>query len=406
MNVERRVGKQKPPKKEFNFNIPTLDYTRKMRSAGARRGETVLFVYGRYGVRVLGAISKICSVKNVKISSEGTQFEVPSKHRGQIIALLNNLCYDYKIIKVKGAFPLAMNALSRAGLAIGIIAVAIAISLFTQFVTRVSVVATDTYIGDIDNALNTRIDGILSSYGISEGKWLPSLNFAGVEKSLLSLDGVAYASVRRNGTHVTVEIKREQPSESFVQISGSRVTSLKTAVVTRVVVEGGTAVVDYGDVVRKGDTLIDGYVVYGEDKLEVEAKGKVYGKVYHKKTVFFADVDRVREAGAVKTITKLSMFGKLPKTPKSPFECYELETSVSDLGFLLPFKIYTYVFRETVEREQPNTLSDDEMYSRVYSEVVAAFKEPSRVLATYKSITAANGGKYVTVTVEAEERIA
>lgn len=405
LNVERRIGKPKKERVEREIKLPSIDYTRKMRRLGAKRGETVFFVGGKHGVRVLGALSKLCSVRDVKILPDGVQFEVPSKHRGQIIALLDNLCYDYKIIRVKGAFPFVFNAAARFGLALGAIVIAGAIAIFSQFVTRVSVSAADAYTS-IDGALSASIDGILAEHGVSVGKWLPTLDLGDVEKCILALDGVSYASVRRRGTHVAVEIKREQPPADIVEISGSKVTAKKVAVVTRVIVEGGTAVVDYGDVVRAGDTLIDGYAVFGEDKLEVEAKGIVYGKVYYKKSTFFADIVKVGEVGRVKRVTKIGMFGKTPKPPESPFDNYELETTVSELGFFLPMKFYTYEFREITERETENTLTDDEMIASVYSEIVSGFKEPSKVLDRYCTVTEANGGKYVTVTVEAEERIA
>lgn len=397
--IEKRVEREKR-----EFNLPTLDYTKKMRRAGERRGTTVMFVAGKYGVRVLGALSKVCAVKNVTVLSDGVQFEVPSKHREQIIALLSNLCYDYKILRIKGLYPLTFNALSRAGFALGVAVIAVAMGIFSQFVTRVSVSASDSASG-LDGALNAKIADILSEYGVREGNWLPSVNLGDVEKSLLALDGVSYASVRRHGTHVAVEIKRERPPADIVQISGSKVVSQKTAVVTRVVVEGGTATVDYGDVVRKGDTLIDGYVVFGEDKLEVEAKGAVYGKVFYKKSVVFKDVETVSQWGDVKRVTKLTMFGKTPKTPKSPYEKYSLKTSVQSLGFLLPFEIYTYEFREIRESERENNATDDELTEQVYSDIVSEFKEPSKVLERYCDVSAVDGGRRVTVTVEAEERI-
>lgn len=411
--VERRIDKKSSkrqgresvrPKREPH--LISFEYTKKARAFSERFGKSVFFVYGKNGVRVLGALSKVCKVSDVGISGEGVRFEVPSKHRKQIIAILNNLCYDYKIIKNRGALPKAVNAAARLGFAAGMILVLTAVVIFPQFVTRVNIRVADGAYGDtIDNALNTRILGILSSQGVQRGKWLPSLDLGDIEKSILALDGVSYASVQRNGTHIEVQIKQEQRKDYLVEVYGSKVLSQKVAVVTRVIVEGGTAVVDYGDVVRAGDTLIGGYVLFGEDKLEVEAKGIVYGKVYHKKTVFFADNFISREVGKVKRVTRLSMFGKVPKAPSSPFEKYELSTAVNDLGFMLPFKIYSYEFREIVETESPNELSLDEMYSQVYSQIIAEFKEPSRVLEVYKTVSEAEGGKYVTVTVEAEERI-
>lgn len=404
LSVERRVGKREK-KHESVIKLPSINYTKKVRRAASHHGDTVFFVNGKNGVRVLGALSKICSVRNVNISADGVAFEVKSKHRGQIIAILNNLCYDYKIIKSKGAFPFAINTLGRLGFVVGIVLIVAMIAIFSQFVTRVSVTSADVHTGDIDNALNVKITDILSSYGVRAGRWLPSLDPGEVEKDILALDGVSYASVRRHGTHISVTIKREQPSDVILGVSGSHVVAKKVAVVTRVIVEGGTAAVEYGDVVRAGDTLIDGYVVFGEDKLEVEAKGIVYGKVFYKKTVFFENTVRERIKGDVKRVTKLGMFGKIPKAPESPFENCEVQTSVSELGFLLPFRIYTYEFREITESEHENTLSVDEMYDRVYSQIVAELKEPSKVLNRYHEISETADGRYVTVTVEAEERI-
>ncbi len=370
------------------------------------RGDTVLFVKGKNGVRVLGALSKICAVRNVAILSDGIRFEVPSKHRSEIIALLNNLCYDYKVLKNIGALPFAINTLARLGFAVGIIVVVVGIAIFSQFITRVSVSAVDGVYGqNIDSALNTQILGILSSYGAKEGKWLPRIDCDSVEKELLALDGVAYASVQRRRTHIEVQIKRELQKDYLVEVVGSTVKARKVAVVTRVIVEGGTSVVEYGDVVRVGDTLIDGYVTYGDEKLSVEAKGLAYGKVYHKKTVFFSDIITSREVTNVKRVTKLSMFGKTPKTPSSPFEKYEFEMSVRDFGFLVPLKIYTYEFREIKEVESENAMSLDEMYASVYSQVAAEFEEPLKVLDVYYESHNADGGTYVTVTVETEEVI-
>lgn len=365
----------------------------------------MFFVEGKNGVRVLGALSKICSVRNVSVLKEGISFEVPSKHSDEIIALLNNLCYNYKIIRNTGVMPFAINMIARFGFVLGIALVTVGISIFSQFVTCVNIGIADGAYGQIDGALNAKVLDILTSHGVSEGKWLSRLDCGSVEKDLLALDGVAYASVERRGTHVEVRIKTELAGDYLVEVVGSAVQSKKVAVVTRVIVEGGTAAVEYGDVVRIGQTLIDGYVMYGDDRIDTEANGLVYGKVYHKKTVFFADVITTREVAAVKRITKLAMFGKSPKPPTDPFERCELEISVKDFGFVLPLKIYTYEFREVKDVTRKNNMSIDEMYASVYSQIAAEFEEPLKVLDIYRENHAADGGIYVTVTVETEEII-
>lgn len=71
-----------------------------------------------------------------------------------------------------------------------------------------------------------------------------------------------------------------------MQGNGKGVTASKRAVVTRVIAESGTAVKKYGDVVDVGDTLIEGYIEYGDSKIPVEARGYAFGKVYLKRTRF------------------------------------------------------------------------------------------------------------------------
>jgi len=379
--------------------------TERARRYSKKFGTSVFFVNGRNGVRVLGALSKICRIKHVAYDDEGVYFEVPSKHNNQIIAILNNLCYNYKIVKNKGAVPLAINSFARLGFALGVLVVAVFLLIYPTLITRVSIGSALGNGEAVDAALKLQIDDILRSYGISEGKLIPKLDEAGIENSILALDGVAFASVKRVGTHVEIIVKPELKKDYFVEVKGSKVTAKRLAVVTRVIVEGGTGVVKYGDVVREGDVLIDGYTLYGDDKLDVEAKGVVYGKVYRKKTVFFADNAVVKEISRTKKITKLSMFSKVPKTPKSPFENYELHTEINDFGFLLPFKIYTYEFREISEREEVNTLSGEEMINRVYAQIVSEFEEPLKVLEKFDEIREADGGKYVSVTVATEEVI-
>ena len=63
-------------------------------------GRTTLRVSGDNCERALSAVMKICRVEDVKRSADGCTFRVKSKHLGKIIALLDNLCYDYKIIAV------------------------------------------------------------------------------------------------------------------------------------------------------------------------------------------------------------------------------------------------------------------------------------------------------------------
>jgi len=364
-------------------------------------GKTQIEVRGSNAQKALSAISKISKVEKVESTKEYTRFFVESKQCHKIIALLQNLCYDYKIINIVGVSSSIFRAFARAGIFAGIAASVCAALIYSSFVTRVSVRCE----GASDYALNAQIDGILKEYGVVEGARVKSLNADELESAISSLDGVTFASVDKIGTHINVVYKTALKKENFVSANSKSVVAKKRAVVTRVIVEGGTAVCKFGDVVEVGDTLIDGYIEYGDNKIPVEAKGYAFGKVYYKRTKFFARVEKVENVVSSKTYTRFGMFGKVPKTPTSPFENYRLKTEASDFGYLLPIKIYSYRYEEIQTVEVENTLDEAGMKKEVYSELVADLTESATVLDVYYEITSTEGGTYVTLTLEAEEII-
>lgn len=362
-------------------------------------GVSIVEIHSKNAFRVLPRISEICTVKVVKSLDDGLVVAVKSKHLSQVIAIFKNLCYDYKIIKIIGAVPSFFNLVSRLGIVIGICAVAMTAVFCTQFVTRVSVD------GVRDAALRLEINSLLEDRGIQRGGNVGAIDCDGLAKELLSLEGIAFASVKKSGGHVSIYVKEELNPAEFEEIADSSVKAKKRAVVTRIIVDGGAAVVKYGDVVSAGDVLIDGYTEYGEDKIPVQAAGEVWGKVYYQKKLYFADTTYVHEYGRTKTVTKLSFFGITPKTPSSKFEKYELSIRVSENDFFVPYRVFTYEFREISPVEVENSATDDDLKRLAYSQVIAEIDTAVKVLDTYFEIERTQNGRYVKVTIEAEEKI-
>lgn len=363
-------------------------------------GNVQMLIKSQNGAKVLCAISKICNVNEVKECEEGVTFCVKSKHLSKIIALLDNLCYDYKIIKVGTYAHVANNLTVAIGTLLGVCVVVALILLYSSFITRVSV----TCVGD--DAIKGNVESILNDMGVHKGVLAKQVDTDVLQKEIASLESVSFASVTKRGTHLEVVVKSSLPKESFVDVKGSKVTAYKRAVVTRVVCEGGTAVKKYGDVVNVGDVVIDGYVEYGDSKIDCEAKGYAYGKIYYKKSVFFADTYIEKSYGEQKSEVRLSFFSKAPSTPDCPYEKCETSLEISQYGFLIPIKIYTFTFREIVTREVKNDMSENDMASSVYSSLLTELSESAKVLEKYYSFERVDGGVNVEVTIEAEELIA
>lgn len=344
--------------------------------------------------RLLTALAEVTTVKTVR-GGEALRFCVPSRDRAKVVAICASLCYNYKIIKEEGILLSFVRALGRAGIVLGTLGALALTAVYPLFVTEVE------YGGDyIAEAVR-----VVEESGVKRGAFLPDFDGEALEKTLLALDGVAFASVTKRGTHVYVDVRAERSDEHFVDVSTQPVTAKITASVTRVVVWSGTALVSYGDVVRPGDELIGAYVVSGEDKVPCPADGEVYGLTYRTATRFFPDTEFVREYGRTHTETRLSFSGKQPAVPESPFEDYVLEVSAVRNDFMLGYTVYTYTFTEVYTAEKENDRTEDEMMSEVKLRLLEELPAGAKLGKVRAECVRGDGGVYVTVTAEAEEKL-
>ncbi len=318
-------------------------------------------------------------------------FSVPSKDCAKIIALLDELCYNYKIMAINGVFAYAFSLLKRLGIIVGIL-LSVAVSVIYSF-----------FVVEIDGDFSPEVERVLSSHGIAEGKFVLTFDSEKIGREIQSLDGVSFASVERVGTRVRVHVRYEQDEKPFVQYGGE-VKSVCDSVVTRIVVFGGTCEVEVGQAVKSGDVLIGGYFLVGDEKVPTTASGEVYGRKTTTKTRFFADTYIVSEKGRVKSHVRLSVFGKKPKAPKSPYENYELRYDERKNDFLLPYTVCRWTFTEIVQSEKSNTLTEKEMKDLTYSSLIEDLADV-KVLSRDDEIQRTDGGYIVKTTVVTEERI-
>lgn len=371
-------------------------------SVFARRFSKVkLCIYGNNGQKALIAISKICTVWGVEKREDCVCFWVDGKHLSKIIALLKNLCYDYKIANIGGVLPKVSSLLGRVGIALGSVVFALTLAMYAMHVASVDI----SFIGKESLSVKSDVQSLLDTYGVRKGVRFDSLDIDTLQGEISSLKDVAYASCTKEGNRIVILLKSSLGDEYVLDIDGSAVKAQKRAVVTKVVVEGGTAIKKYGDVVSVGDVVIDGYVEMGEDRISVEAKGYAYGIVYYETSRFFPTEEVVTSYGETKRMSRLSMFGKVPGIPQSPYERYTLKTSVEDFGFLLPIKIYTYEFCEIVESNNTCVLDVEDMKKEVYSSLLCEIDTTAKIRDVHYSIATSQNGTQVQALMEVEERI-
>ena len=352
-------------------------------------------VYGLNHARLLSLLSEAAHIRRVRSEGRVLGFSAASRDKAKIVAILDTLCYDYKIKRERGIVLSLIGACRRAGVVCGLIATVVAVAMFPNAVTSVECVG----------EWNSDIARILSDNGIVEGSVLFSFDGAAVAEQLRALDGVVYASVEKVGTRVCVEVRAEHRSDSFIGVAGASVTATKRAMVTRVVVFSGTATVGYGDIVSAGDELIGGYLTVGEEKVPSAAAGEVYGMTYTEYSRFFPDTEITAVKGASKTYTRLTFGPQTPVAPESPFEDYILETTVTRNNLLVGYYVHTFRFTEVTYAESENTRTEEEMKSLAFSDAVTLLPVGATVMSATTAATRVDGGTLVKVTIAAEERI-
>ena len=352
-------------------------------------------VRGLNHARLITLLSERAVIRGVKSEEGLLRFRASSRRKGEIVALLDTLCYDYQITAERGPLLALVRLAGRAGVVAGTLALTAALILFPHSVTSV----------EFTGEWSAEAARILSQNGVEEGKLLFSFDGDALAARIMELDGVSFASVRKVGTRVYADIRTETRGGSLAGVPGKSVRAARQASVTRVIVFSGTAAVKYGDVVREGDELISGYVTAGEEKVPSPAAGEVYGKVWRREARFFPETRVEAVPGEVKEYARISFGSGVPKAPEPPFDDYTLEISVARNGLLLPYTVYTFRYTEVTYREVSSELAPEQAERIALSDAVTELPAGAVLIGAEAESERAEGGVLVKVTLCTEERI-
>ncbi|MEG2457223.1 MAG: sporulation protein YqfD, partial [Clostridia bacterium] len=204
--------------------------------------------------RLLQANVKVISAKS---SSNQLIITTHTLDRQKIIALFDELCYNYKLSKSEGIKSASLWLTGRIGLAISLIVAIVFFAILPHFILDIRVksqfVSTD------------EVQKVLSEQGIFKGTYKPNINCNEVSQALQGIKGVAFATVVRKGTTITVTLFEELPQINIFDVSGSApISAISDAIISRQIVYSGTSAFKNGEVVKCGEVLIAGYVEVGD----------------------------------------------------------------------------------------------------------------------------------------------
>ena len=301
-------------------------------------------------------------------ADESVEFCVTDNDLHKLIEL-DNKSYNFQVVQIGGLRRLLNTLISRIGLVIGLILSIVTLLLLNNKLFHINIIG----LNNIDNSV---VINSIKEFGLSTFSNL-DFNKNELENYLSKKFNFSLVSVITKGNTLIVSVKEEIPEieDSYVAI-----TADFNMLINTINVYSGTSRVKDGDIVYKGDVLVDPFICSGDDKVFLTPRADICATVFFSCSYTFKSTDEILvRTGKKKLISSDVYLGKyLISTKKDSytFDFFEEKQCVSEVSkYFLPIKINkTYLYELTkktinkdFEKEKSSIISSlkEDVYSKV-----------------------------------------
>ena len=257
-----------------------------------------------------------------------------------------------KIIRKSGIPFVVRRYRKRKIFAVTMVLICVCMFSLSKFVWNIEVVG-------LNNVAKDEILNIVKNEGLEIGKLKSKINLSKiVEQIRMERSDISWVGIKLSGTNVKIEIVESDIAPNLIDENDyCNIVASKDAMIEKISAQNGTALVKKGDVVKKGEVLIAGWI---EGKYTgtryVHSNGNVIGKVWYteKARAYYSQNCKIRTGEEEsKYSVKLNKFEINFFKSLSKFEIYDTIKTEKKLrlfsNFYLPFefvKITNYEERE------------------------------------------------------------
>lgn len=297
------------------------------------------------GLNVTSFLNSLCRqniiIYTVKRSGRQCILQVDAIHSQKVVAQLKEKCYNIRDIRYNGVSFWLRFAKTRFVTLICIALCIAVVAVSSQFCLKIEVQ------GDF---APEAVREALTQAGVKIGAPLRNFDADAVENKVSNSVGAMYAVVNRRGSVVYVNVVALKQISAPIDMSRKRdLISSVNGVVTATVCEQGNLSVKVGDVVKKGDVLIEGRRIFNDgESRDVYALGRITVKQQVSGSVTFSGYKtEMQPTGNVYKNIGVVLFGK-EYVNNCKYKDYTVETSYE---FLRPLnlKIARNTYYETTK---------------------------------------------------------
>ena len=368
------------------------------------------FIRGYYTVTVEGLgtesflnylIRNKITVYNVnRIDKTKIQFNIDRSNFKKLKKIHRSNKFDIKVKKQTGIPFIARRIYTYRGMVICAIISFIILMSTSQFVT-------DVYITAPEGIDKSALKKELYIQGVKPGVYKKNIDRKIVrENIMMKFKQIAYVSINVKGTNIFVNITKKDESKNDEENSNyCNIIAEKDGIIEKVVPRSGEPLVDEGDIVKKGDVLING--------ANTSALPEVWATTFYeaKKTSNYIDIKNQR-TGNKKNVYTISFYDKKYKILRNiKYKDYEIENKTHQLklgDYTFPIKITTSIFYEVrkVENKIDVNKLREELSSQVLKELQYKIPVSARIIDSKDKYNIGKNMIEYVVTVTTKEDIA
>lgn len=313
----------------------------------------ISFIRGYYTITVEGLdtesflnylIRNKIYVYNVnRIEKTKIQFNIDRENFKRLKKIYRSNKFNIKVKKQTGIPFIAKRIYTYRGMVICAIISLIILMSTSQFVTDVYITAPE----GIDKAA---LKKELYIQGVKPGVYKKSIDRKVIRDNIMGkFNQIAYVSINVKGTNIFVNITKKDESQNSQENSNyCNIIATKDGIIEKVVPRSGEALVEEGDIVKKGDVLVNG--------ANTTALPEVWATTFYeaKKSSNYIDIKNQRTDNKKKVYT-ISFYDKKYKILRNiKYKDYEIENKTHELkigDYKFPVKIIVSTFYEVKKVE-------------------------------------------------------
>ncbi|MGM9550897.1 MAG: sporulation protein YqfD [Clostridia bacterium] len=327
-------------------------------------GYVILRTSGIYSERILNIAKEegIFIFDIEKDSDMSILFSVSQKGAKRLFSMDLPEGITLSQVSEKGLFSFFKKRRSRKMLLIAPILCVVLLLLSTQIIWNVNI------IGD-DSVMEARLKEELKNLGVSRGTLKVSVDQSYVKNQILiNNNDLLWIWVDLKGGSAIVKYAlRTLPPEVFNENDYSNIYADKDAIITRIIATDGIAKVNEGDIVVKGQLLIEGIkIISQEETVPTRASGTVYGTVWEEKTVNLPKKEEIRTPTGNQTEHLIINFVNFPIKLFINSSILYTEYDIIDYSRKIPFIPLSFDKKEY--REVSVTYKENDINSLVQKE--------------------------------------